>query len=160
MATTPPLIPARFITLIARCSQIYFDRELVPLKISSGQVRILRALAAEDGISQEQIRLASHLDKAAITRAVRPLLSAGYVERMVNPDDKRAYQLFLTAKGRKIMPGLNRAIRAWSDILSAGFSEEEICLLDDLLARMAENACQLLFEGKTGNDGGVSDEAE
>ena len=123
----------RFISLIGRCSQIYFDRELSPIKIRSGQIRILRALDIRDGINQEHIRHRSHLDKGTIAKTIKPLIREGYIQRTKNPDDKRSYQITLTDKGRDIMPILKQAIHGWTDILTAGFTDEEKRSTDDLL---------------------------
>jgi len=136
----------RFISLIGRCGQLYFDRELSPINIRSGQIRILRALDMKDGINQEYIRLLSHLDKATIAKTIKPLIREGYIERTKDPGDKRSYKISLTDKGREIMPMLKETIRAWADILTAGFTEEEKCSVDDLLARMSENARHHLFD--------------
>ena len=135
----------RFISIISRCSQVYFDRELNPIKIGSGQIRILRVLGIEDGISQEQIRLLFHLDKGTVAKAIKPLIREGYVRREINPEDKRAYRIFLTEKARDIMPALVQTISSWTDILTSGFTPEEKKSIEDLLSRMSENARSHLF---------------
>lgn len=146
----------RFISLIGRCAQIYFDRELSRINIRSGQIRILRALEMKEGINQEYIRLLSHLDKATIAKTIKPLVREGYIERTRDPHDKRSYQISLTDKGREIMPMLKQTIRAWADILTAGFTEEEKRSVDNLLARMSENARHHLFERVSTHKGGTS----
>ena len=146
----------RFISFISRCGQIYFDRELIPINIRSGQIRILRALDIRDGINQEHIRLLSHLDKSTIAKTIKPLISEGYIQRTINPDDKRAYQISLTDKGREIMPMLKQTIRAWTDILTYGFTDEEKRSIDDLLVRMSENARNHLFDHESTHKGDIS----
>lgn len=136
----------RFISIISRCGQIYFDRELRPANIGAAQVRILRALASRDGISQEQIRLLFHLDKGTVAKTIKPLIREAYIRREKNPADQRAYRIFLTDKGRSILPMLKQAARRWSDILTAGFSAEEKRLVNDLLSRMSENARMHLLD--------------
>ncbi len=130
----------RFISIISRCGQIYLDRELAPLKIGSGQVRILKALGVQDGISQERIRLLFHLDKATVAKAVKPLLREGYITRERQVEDKRAYRVCLTDKGRGILPRLDEILQAWAQILTAGLTAAEKRAVDALLARMSENA--------------------
>jgi MarR family transcriptional regulator, temperature-dependent positive regulator of motility len=130
----------RFISIISRCSQIYFDRELRPANIGAAQIRILRALAIQDGISQERIRLLFHLDKGTVAKTIKPLIREAYIQREKNPEDQRAYRIFLTARGRSILPRLRQAARRWSDTLTAGFSAEEKRAINDLLSRMSENA--------------------
>ncbi len=50
----------------------------------------------------DQIRNILHVDRSSIAKTIRPLLSEGYIRREVNPEDKRAYKIFLTEKGRAI----------------------------------------------------------
>ena len=146
----------RSISLIGRGSQLYFDRELSPINIRSGQIRILIALDMQDGINQEYIRLRFHLDKATIAKTIKPLVREGYIERTRDPDDKRSYKISLTDKGREIMPVLEQTIRGWADILTAGFTGKEKKLMDDLLARMSANAIHQLFERGSPRKGGPS----
>ncbi len=130
----------RFLSLIMRCGQMYFNRELSHLNIRAGQIAILRALDFRDGISQEAIRLLFHLDKGTIAKTIKPLVREGYIVREKSPYDKRAYQIFLTDKGREIMPELKTIIKQWADILTTDFTESEKQTIEDLLSRMAENA--------------------
>lgn len=146
---------SRFISTISRCGQIYFDRKLRPANIGAGQVRILRTLAVQDGISQERIRALFHLDKGTVAKTIKPLLREGYVQREKNPEDQRAYRIFLTEKGRGILPMLKETIRQWSDILTAGFSAEEKRAANDLLLRMSENARNHLRNKASARQGGA-----
>lgn len=136
----------RFISIIGRFGQIYFDRELSPLNIGAGQIRILRALAIKDGINQERIRHLFHLDKGTVAKAIKPLIREGYITREKRPEDKRAYQIFLTDRGRSVMPTLKKTVYRWTDILTAGFTEEEKQSVNDLLFRMSENARNHVIE--------------
>jgi DNA-binding MarR family transcriptional regulator len=137
---------ARLISLIGRGTQIYFDRELKPQGIRAGQLRILMALHQKDGVNQEYIRQLSHLDKATIAKAIKPLIDEGYIERKKNKLDKRTYQLSLTKKGQRSIPEVKRAIRSWTDVLTLGFSDEEIYMVNHLLGRMADNVRLQLFD--------------
>jgi len=139
----------RSLSIIWRHGQMYLDRELKPLHVRAGQIPILRLLGVRDGISQERIGKFFHLDKGTIAKAIRPLINAGYVTRKTNPQDRRAYQIFLTRKGRNIIPDLKRTVTGWADILMAGFEDEEKKMAHRLLSRMAENAIDYLNDYKS-----------
>ncbi|MBI9086724.1 MAG: MarR family transcriptional regulator [Desulfobacterales bacterium] len=130
----------RFVSMISRCGQIYFDRELAHLNIGSGQIRILRALDLSDGVNQEHIRLIFHLDKGTVAKSIKPLIREGYIRREKNLDDKRAYRIFLTDKGREIMPMLKQTVQNWAEVLTSGFTTREKEAANDLLSRMSQNA--------------------
>ena len=136
----------RFISIIARCAQIYFDRKLIAMNIGAGQIRILRALDIKDGINQERIRSMFHLDKSTVAKTIKPLIREGYIRREKNLHDKRSYQIFLTDKGRSVMPTIKKSVRCWTDTLTAGFTDEEKRSINDLLSRMSKNARNYLLD--------------
>ena len=90
------------------------DRELKDYNIRAGQVPILRILDEEDGISQEEIKQVLHMDKGALAKTIKPLITQGYIIREKTPEDRRVYSVTLTKKGRQIMPYLSVII---SDII-------------------------------------------
>ncbi len=141
----------RFLSLLTRCSQMYYDKELAALHIRAGQIPILRALSIKDGISQEAIRMMFRLDKGTVAKSIKPLVREGYVTRETSPYDKRAYQIFLTDKGRQVIPTVIVIINQWSDLLTADFSDSEKRAVESLLSRMAENASRSLFGPETIN---------
>jgi len=132
------------LSIILRRGQMYLDRELAPLEVRAGQIPILRVLGIKDGIDQKSIRKYLHLDKGTVAKTILPLIDKGYVIRKTNPKDKRAYQIFLTRKGHKILPNVKDAVNRWMDALTVGFTEEEKETAYTLLSRMSENAREYL----------------
>jgi len=132
------------LSVILRRGQMYLDRKLESLDIRAGQIPILRVLAIKDGIDQKSIRKYLHLDKGTVAKTIRPLIDKGYIIRKTNPEDKRAYQIFLTPKGHGIMPDVKDAVNGWMDSLTAGFTEEEKETAYALIWRMSENARESL----------------
>jgi DNA-binding MarR family transcriptional regulator len=132
------------LSVILRHGQMYLDRELKPINIRAAQIAILGFLGIKDGVSQERIRRYLHLDKGTIAKSIRPLIKEGYINRVVNPEDRRAYQVFLTQNGRDIIPDLKNAVMTWTDILTADFTEEEKEMAHNLLSRMSDNAHEYL----------------
>jgi len=128
---------------------MFLDKELEPFHVRSGQISILRFLEIKDGVNQESIRKYFHLDKGAIARNIRPPIKEGYINRKINPEDKRAYRIFLTNKGRKIMPDIKKAVKKWTDISTADFTAEEKETALSLLSRMSDNAYKYLENYKS-----------
>jgi DNA-binding MarR family transcriptional regulator len=134
----------RHFSIVMRYGQMYLDRKLKCFDVRSGQIPILRLLEIKDGINQESIRRHFHMDKGTIAKTIKPLIIKGYVTRKTDPKDKRAYQIFLTRKGREIMPDVKDAVTSWTDALTADFTEEEKETAYILLSRMSENAIKYL----------------
>ncbi len=119
---------------------MYLDRELKDYNIRAGQVPILRTLAEEDGITQEKIKHLLHMDKGALAKTIKPLITHGYIVRKRSPDDGRAYAVSLTPKGREIMPQLSLIIGDWINTVTQGLTETEQKDAHELLAKMSQNA--------------------
>ncbi len=130
------------IATINRLGTIYFNNELPDIDLHGpGQMRIILALSrCEDGITQEE--LAHHLlvDKASISRMIRPLVDGGIILREKDPQDLRAYRLHLSDAAREKMGDIQQKAHGWTEILMAGFSTEERELCFSFLDRMLESA--------------------
>ena len=129
----------KWVSTIYRRSQIYINKELGQYNIGSSQYLILLTLNDTDGIHQETISKNLHLDKATITRAVNKLMKQGYVTRKVDPEDRRAYVLYISKKGRNLVPKIRKVLNRTSRIFLAGFSTQEKEIALNLLKRMYQN---------------------
>lgn len=128
-----------------RCGQMFFDRELAHLNIRAGQISILKVLSFQDGISQETISELLHLDKGTVAKSIKPLVNEAYIIRKKSSHDKRAYQIFLTGKGRKIIPAIDTILKKWTDQLTNEFSDDEAKAVESFLSRMAQSARTVVF---------------
>lgn len=132
----------RWISLLYRQGQIYISNELKPYNIGYGQFPFLNVLFKNDGIHQEEISRMLTIDKATTGRALIKLEGEGYVKRVRDTEDRRAYKVFLTPKGRKLQPVLHQILSQWTTILSFDFSEEENEMIKQLLGRMYQNVLE------------------
>jgi DNA-binding MarR family transcriptional regulator len=130
----------RLISCLYRYTHMYLSHELEQHNIGSGQFSFLMALCREDGVHQEDLAQSIKIDKATCTRAVKKLVKEGYITRKRDSEDKRAYRIFLTEKGKKMEPVLKYISETWKAILLTGFTEEEKELTIDFLKRIVQNA--------------------
>jgi DNA-binding MarR family transcriptional regulator len=68
---------------------------------------------------------------------VDDLEERGLVERRRNPDDRRNYELHLTAAGHQAMKGLDQAAFEHEEAISAPLTPAERAELSRLLAKLA-----------------------
>ncbi len=85
------------------------DDALVPLGISGRQFFLLSIAVEHHSDSQLEISRRMHLDPTIVVSLVDELEQAGFVERRRHPDDRRRYQIALTAAGRKVHRSAIRA---------------------------------------------------
>jgi MarR family transcriptional regulator for hemolysin len=79
---------------------------------------------AKGNITQQELADQMEVDKVSIVRIVDYLSEAGYVERALNPHDRRKYCLVLTPKARKEMGRISKALNESRDIAFKGISEK------------------------------------
>jgi len=130
----------KWISYIYRRGQIYVGEKLQTYNIGSGQYPVLLVLSSKDYSSQQEISNILNVDKATSGRAIRKLVDAGYVERKQNPEDGRVYNVFLTEKGREIVPIIRKILSQWTGVLLSNFTQEEKELVMQLLEKMYQNA--------------------
>ena len=94
-------------------------------------------LSASDVVSR------SSMDKVNISRAIAGLQKYGFIERHVDPTDRRRVLLRLTAKGRKVMRHLVPLVLDVEQQLLCGLSEEEQAVLIGLMKRVRANAAAI-----------------
>lgn len=133
----------RWISILYRYRQNYLGKRLEPLNIGSGQYFFLLVLSKNNYLSQEELSDFLKIDKATTAKAVKKLEDEGYVARNVDATDKRVYQVYLTRKGREILPIIEKFIKDWEKLVTTGLSESESQLIEGLLGKMAQNACQI-----------------
>jgi len=108
--------------------------------IGSGQYVFLIHLYSNDGINQECISSNLNIDKGTTARALKRLEELGYIMRVVDEEDKRAYRVFLTDKAKYIEKEFFEILAEANRVLTKDFTEEEKALAISLLKRMVNNS--------------------
>lgn len=110
--------------------------------LTNSQFPILFYIMENKGksITQRDIEQAFHLKNPTVTGLLNLLEKKGFVQRVVNPNDRRSNHLLLTDSGKKMQPVLRTATKLIDSRLLDGFSEEEATKLESLLDRVLSNA--------------------
>lgn len=95
------------------------------------------------GQTQDQMNDEIHYDKAVMTRTMQSLESKGYVERSINPADRRSSVFSLTKKAVDFKLTLIEILTLWNDGLQKGIDEEKLEIVKTVLCQMANNALEL-----------------
>ena len=128
-----------------------FDRRAVALGVTRTQWKVLFRLDRSPGL--KQVELADQLDIEPITlcRIVDRLEESGLVERRRDPNDRRAWLLYLTPAAEP----LNRQLRGVGDALIAeafaGIDRSEIEIARSVLSRVRINIANLPTPAKASN---------
>ena len=77
-------------------------------------------------LTQQEIADTLQLDKTNVLRIIDNLSEKGYVRRTEKPDDRRAYIIKLTAKGKKVLPEIYKAVKELNKTALSGLTDRQI----------------------------------
>jgi DNA-binding MarR family transcriptional regulator len=114
-----------------------FGERAAALGFTRPQAGLLRLISREPGQSQQAVARVLGTPPSRLVALVDDLEERGLVERRRNPDDRRNYELHLTAPGRQAMTDLDQAAREHEEAFSAPLTPAERAELSRLLAKLA-----------------------
>ena len=110
--------------------------ETADSNISFDQWLIVDLIGMQAGINQKTIVKVLYKEPASVSRMVNKLISKKLIVRSINPLDKKAYQLFLSNKGKtlfeKIKPEIDREFKE----IFTNIYERELNLVLNILDRL------------------------
>jgi DNA-binding MarR family transcriptional regulator len=133
----PSLI--KLVNYLFRYTQSYTDEALAKFQLTSGTYPFLLILFHNEGINQNQISRELNVDKAMSARSIKKLIELGYIRKVGDIEDSRAYKLYLTDRARDIIPEIKTEINKWLDIISTGIDEKDKDMVIDILGKILSN---------------------
>ena len=121
-----------------RCVYDFYEQRLSPFGLTPPQYFVFNALWMGDGISVGDLGGQVSLDSSTLTGIIDRLERSGYVERRMNPDDRRSVRVFLTAKARELGPHILEFADELDAALRRHFSENEMDIFEHVLRSLAE----------------------
>jgi DNA-binding MarR family transcriptional regulator len=125
---------------IFRLGMSYANRQLKDIDISSGLVYFIIELSQVEWLNLSDLSTAVGVDNAYATRAVNKLSALGYVNKVQDEQDRRAYRISLTASGRQIAERVTETMQQWVEIITAGVSLEDIITVNRIFDQFHQNA--------------------
>ena len=101
--------------------------------LTSGQPKVLEYLAEHDGAMQKDIAAACRIEPATMTSLLCGMEKKGLITR--SAPDRRSLSVYLTEKGRMLIPLIKEEFLRIEDRATCGFSDEERELLISLLSK-------------------------
>lgn len=93
--------------------------------ITVDQWLILRHLDTNNPLNQKDLAEMLYKDTPTLTRIIDLLCQKGLVERKIQPDDRRCFQVHLTAKGQAVVKELKPRVKEVRLIAWEGLSEKD-----------------------------------
>jgi len=131
-------------SILYRCTQKFYDRELSEYQIGAGQIQFLILIYENEGISMQQLAKKGAFDKGTITKGIQKLEEAGYITIKMSEEDKRIKSLYTTDHAKSIISKIYEIRRQWWEHVTQGLSTDEIDMFESLQNRLVINAQNLL----------------
>jgi DNA-binding MarR family transcriptional regulator len=131
--------------LLAQVCRLHHSRARTLLEefgLFRGQPPLLFALWEKEGLTHSELAEHLHVQPATITKMIKRMERAGFVERNQDAEDQRVSRVYLTDAGRNIRDAVEGVLRKLEEQTFAGFSSEERALLNQFLLRIRNNLMQ------------------
>ncbi|TKI57524.1 MarR family transcriptional regulator [Brevibacillus antibioticus] len=118
---------------------LYVSLFLKEFDLTTEQFAVLYRLREEEGINQKELAQRSAKDQPSMTRILDTLAKKGFIEKTLSEQDRRAYIITLSPKGREwIEQAIPVEARAVADLLE-GIPPEKLAFLREILLEINEN---------------------
>ena len=101
---------------------------------------LLNVIGAREGAIQQELGAVLGIDRSTMVSLIDQLESAGLAKRRPSATDRRAREIAITPKGRRLLQRSRRMISETEDEVLAGLTAEERSELVSLLRRALESA--------------------
>ncbi len=125
----------RAVTFLHRSRSKFMGERLRDYGFSGAMYMILLHIDRHPGASQDSIASHMYINKCNVARHTKKLELLGYLHRQTDQADRRQNNLYLTEKGKALVPEIRGYLGQWSREVTAGLEEEEKATLLALLLK-------------------------
>ena len=123
-----------------RASHTRTTDALTSLGLTPALFAVLNMLGARDGTIQQQLSSDMGIDPSAMVKLINELEGAGLADRRRRPNDRRAWEVTITPKGRRTLQRARRLASQVEDEVLGGLTATERRELLTLLRRALTSA--------------------
>jgi len=136
---------------VTRLLRREISRRVQRLGLTNAQWMTLMRLGLNEGINQAALAELLEVQPISLGRTLDRLVEAGLIERRPNPDDRRAFRLFLTDRAQPLFDDIYNIASEVREQALAGMPPETRVVVIDALSSMRDN----LMGNGTANDDAV-----
>jgi DNA-binding MarR family transcriptional regulator len=116
---------------------IFVNDKIKHMDITAGQIPFLMVLSHEEGITQDDLASHFYIDKGTVARALRKLEDNNYLFREIDSENRRRHLIYLTEKGKRVIPQIIDIDKDWEESMRSKISEDEYGHIISILKKMA-----------------------
>ena len=112
----------RAVTCLHRSRSKFMGERLREHGFSGAMYMILLHVDRHPGASQDSIANHMYIDKCNVARRTKKLEELGYIRRETDQADRRQNNLYLTDKGRELVPVIKTYLSQWGQGMTESLS--------------------------------------
>jgi DNA-binding MarR family transcriptional regulator len=120
----------------SRLLHLYVDERARKAGTTRAQWSVLGRLRREEGITQADLAGRLELQPISLVRLIDRLVDQGLVERRIDPADRRAWRLFLTVEGHRMVSDLDPVGHAIREEILEGLADDDMHRVSEMLSNM------------------------
>ncbi|MFI4987469.1 MAG: MarR family winged helix-turn-helix transcriptional regulator [Alphaproteobacteria bacterium] len=137
------------VTLTSRLFARALHARLVPHGVAPGQLPVLQRLWSGDGLTQAELARAVRVEQPTMARTLDRMARDGLIERVPSKEDRRAFNVRLTARGRALRRAVEGEAAALDRAALASLKRSE----REVLSRGVVQVAASLGEAAEGEEG-------
>ena len=126
--------------VLGKASQLVNETVDAHLEQYNIQVRhfgILQLIAGSKPLQQAEIGRLLRIDRTTMVKVIDELQKLNLIERQRDPDDRRAYAIYLTDKGKKLLPEMIERVQQAEQSALSNLTKSEREKLQGLLNKVS-----------------------
>ena len=116
------------------------------LGLKASQPKVLYYIFLNEGCSQKELSQNCNEETATLSTVLSNLERKKLIIRTPNNDDRRAYKIYPTDEGRKVMELIDDEVKKAMEEALEGFTEDEVNQFSDYIDRVYKNLKELNHE--------------
>ncbi|PLT27623.1 MarR family winged helix-turn-helix transcriptional regulator [Peribacillus deserti] len=129
----------REIGMIARALDSISNIEFKEYDLTKGQYLYLVRICENPGIIQEKLAEMIKVDRTTASRAIKKLVSNGFIDKKDDEHNQKINKLFPTEKGKNVYPFIRRENDYSNKVALDGFTDQEVETLFNSLQKVRKN---------------------
>lgn len=130
----------KYISILYRQEQKHINRAMKQYGLGFSSYNFLLFISANEGCSQKQLCQILSIDEALAARTMKKLAAQGFITREKESKNQHYYELYLTERGRDMIPMLKTTLNEWWDSLNPELNQKQKEFLLEQLKHMSEKA--------------------
>lgn len=108
-------------------------------KITIDQWLVIKCILENPTITQHELSELVFKDNASVTRIIDLLIKAHYLEKEINPDDRRKFMLHVTKEGEEVIKNVQEIVLQNRSKALKGIDQKELEIADAVLRKIITN---------------------